>query len=288
MMTYMADKFDRSILKQIVLPKKGSHKGENGRVLVIGGSKLFHASIFWSADMASKVVDLVHFTSPAEENNELVRVKMKSKLWGGIVVPWGEVDEYIREDDCVLIGPGMPRKEGLQDGERETGEIVNELLVKYPKKRWVMDGGALQEMDPKLLNEKMIVTPHAGEFERLFGEKVESDVERRISQVEGMVRKHKGVTILLKGDVDVVSDGGKTILVEGGNEGMTKGGTGDVLAGLVTALYAKSSAYVSAVVASHVLKRAGEVIYGRVGMFFNAGDLVEEVPGVLAAELMIK
>lgn len=50
--------------KQIVFPKKDSVKGENGRVLVIGGSKLFHAASFWSALMASKIVDMVHFLVP--------------------------------------------------------------------------------------------------------------------------------------------------------------------------------------------------------------------------------
>ena len=66
---------------QIVLPKSDSHKGENGRVLVIGGSKLFHAASFWAAAMASKIVDMVHFSSPVMENNELRRVQAKSRFW---------------------------------------------------------------------------------------------------------------------------------------------------------------------------------------------------------------
>ena len=139
-------------LKQIVLPRPDSHKGENGRVLVIGGSKLFHAASFWSASMVSKMVDMVHFSSHAVENNELMRVRAKGKFWEGMVVPWEDLDRYIVEDDCILIGPGMERGE-------ETREIVNKLLKKYPEKRWEGDGGALQEEDAKLLNKNMIVTP---------------------------------------------------------------------------------------------------------------------------------
>lgn len=252
----MHDKY----VKQIVLPKKNSHKGENGRVLVIGGSRLFHAASFWSACMAAKIVDMVHFSSPAMENNDLMRVRAKSKFWEGIVVPWDEVAHYIAEDDSILIGPGMERGE-------ETRKIINELLAKYPEKRWVIDGGALQEVDPGLLNKNMIVTPNIRERD-ILGDKIP-----------------KGVTVLFKGPVDVVSDGKETLEITGGSAGMTKGGTGDVLAGLVSALYAKSSAMASCVVASQVNKRAGEALEAKVGTFFSAADLIPEVQRILGEML---
>lgn len=238
--------------KQIVLPKKDSVKGENGRVLVIGGSKLFHAASFWSASMASKIVDMVHFSSPTMENNDLMRVKAKEKFWDGIVVPWEEVEHYIEEDDCILIGPGMERGE-------ETKKIVNELLSKYPSKKWVVDGGALQEVDPKLLTPTMIVTPNKREQEIL---------QNKIPA---------GVTVLAKGMVDVVSCDDERVEVTGGSAGMTKGGTGDVLAGIVAGLYAKSPAMASCVVASQANKRAGEELEKKMGVFFSASDLIAEV-----------
>lgn len=66
--------------KKLYQPPADSHKGQNGKLLVIGGSKLFHSSVFWSADVASRIVDLVHFSSPANENNILVRKKLKENL----------------------------------------------------------------------------------------------------------------------------------------------------------------------------------------------------------------
>ena len=93
-------------------PPNNSHKGQNGKLLVIGGSELFHSSIFWSADTASRIVDLVHLTSPSNENNQIFRKRLKEKFWNGIVVDWKDVEEYIEEDDCVLIGPGMTRGDG--------------------------------------------------------------------------------------------------------------------------------------------------------------------------------
>lgn len=237
---------------QIVLPDKDSRKGENGRVLVIGGSRLFHAASFWAATMAAKIVDMVHFSSPAMENNELMRVKAKEKFWDGIVVPWEDLPHYIEEDDCILIGPGMERGE-------ETRRIVNELLTKYPEKRWVVDGGALQEVDPTLLTSTMIVTPNVREAE-ILGDRVPASV-----------------TVLSKGPVDVVTNGVERVEVAGGSAGMTKGGTGDVLSGLVAGLYAKSPALAACVVASQVNKRAGESLEKRVGPYFSANDLIPEV-----------
>ena len=68
----------------------------------------------------------------------------------------------------------------------------------------------------------------------------------------------------------------------GGSPGMTKGGTGDVLSGLVAGLYAKSPAMAACVVASQVNKRAGEELEAKVGTFFSANDLIPEVQKQLA------
>ncbi|MEI6690414.1 MAG: NAD(P)H-hydrate dehydratase [bacterium] len=241
------------LIKQIVSPKSDSHKGENGRVLVIGGSELFHAAPFWAAAAASKIVDMVHFTSPYLLNNELMEKRAKEHFWSGIVVPWGEVEHYINEDDAILIGPGMERGE-------VTKKIVDELLIKYSNKRWVIDGGALQEVDPRLLGKNMIVTPNPKELV-ILKEKTKGELP-------------SGITILAKGVVDVITDNHKSYAIEGGNPGMTKGGTGDVLAGIVVGLFAKSSAVASCYVASITNKRIGERLAKKNGNFFDAGDMI--------------
>ena len=268
------EKNTTAVMKGLYRSPKDSHKGMNGRLLVIGGSKLFHASIFWSADVASRIVDLVHFSSPSTENNTLVRKRAKAGFWNGIVVPWERVEEYILEDDCILIGPGMPRKEGLESGEVPTGEIVDRLLKTFTEKRWVIDGGALQEMNVDLLNRQMIVTPHAGEFKRMFG----TDASKNAAQI--MANKYHCV-VLLKGITDVVCDETHCEEIRGGNEGMTKGGTGDVLAGLVAGLYCKNDAFLAATAGSLINKKAGDRLFQRVGPFFNASDLVDEIPLVM-------
>ncbi|MFZ2199444.1 MAG: ADP/ATP-dependent (S)-NAD(P)H-hydrate dehydratase [Microgenomates group bacterium] len=276
----------RDFVKEIVLPRSDSRKGENGRVLVIGGSKLFHAASFWSASMAAKIVDMVHFSSPVLENNELMRGRAKDKFWDGIVVPWEEVEHYIKEDDVILIGPGMvrstinsndqaPNYKQIQNiniknqNNENTREIVNYFLAKYPDKKWVVDGGALQEVDPKLLNKNMIVTPNFREINILLG-KITNN------QNPNLKLGQLGITVLEKGVIDKISDGTESVEVAGGSAGMTKGGSGDVLAGLVAGLYAKSSAMAACVVASMVNKKAGEELEQKVGTFFSAYDLIGE------------
>ena len=148
-------KFDKKYIKRLYRPKKDSHKGQNGKLLVIGGSELFHSASMWSLEVASRIVDMVFYSS-VRINEEIVK-KQKERFHDGIVVPKGKLEEYLKEADCVLIGPGMDRSQ-------ETAKKTNKLLKKYPNKKWVVDGGALQMIDKSLITSSMILTPHKNEF----------------------------------------------------------------------------------------------------------------------------
>jgi NAD(P)H-hydrate epimerase len=179
----------------------------------------------------------------------------------------------------------MPRDEGLVPGEQPTGVLVNELLRKYPDKRWVIDGGALQTVDVGLIRPQMILTPNARELEIVAGKlrfkKLETrNKNERVQQVQEVARV-LGCTVLAKGEVDVVSHGETTELIPGGDPGMTKGGTGDVLAGIVAALYAKSPAMAASVVASQTNKLIGEMLAEKSGPYYTATEMVAEVGRVL-------
>lgn len=265
----------KSYISQLNLPKKDSHKGQNGKLLLIGGSELFHAASKWSLDVASKIVDMVFYSS-VTSNNELMK-QAKGEFWNGIVIDRENLEDYINEADCILIGPGMERNQ-------ETENLVNKLLEDYPNKKTVIDAGALQMVDPGLLNSNHIITPHTKEMIKL---------QTKCDQLK-INLDEKMVTILLKGKADQISwfesvhsDENKkvTVEVEGGNEGMTKGGTGDVLAGLVAAIYCKNKPEISAITASLVNKKASDELYKSVGPFFNSSDLVEQVPKTLWNEI---
>jgi NAD(P)H-hydrate epimerase len=263
-------------VRKLILPARGSHKGQNGRLLVIGGSHLFHAASLWALTVASRVVDLVHYSS-VPENNAIVHEE-KKEFRNGIVVAREEIDSYIREDDCILIGPGMTR-------DTETETITNELFQKYPDKQWVIDAGSLQMMDIQLIPRHAILTPHHGEFAQLwekFGGQDTSDEEK-----VRMFAQKFGCIVLLKGDKDVASDGTQTRMIEGGNPGMTKGGTGDVLAGLIAALACKNDPVLATIAGSFINKKAGDELFTKVGPFFNATDLANQIPVTMKELLLI-
>jgi len=261
-------------VKKLILPKSDSHKGQNGRLLIIGGSHLFHAASLWSLTVASRIVDLVHYCS-VEENNQLVH-ELKKEFRNGIVVPREEVEEYIKEDDCILIGPGMTRDE-------ETKILTDTLLKKYPEKQWVIDAGALQMMELEHIPGNTILTPHHQEFETLKFRiqnsefRISSQKLKVEEQVMQFAKKYECI-VLLKGKEDIASNGKETRIIEGGNAGMTKGGTGDVLAGLIAALACTNDPWVSTLAGSFINKYAGDELFETVGLFFNASDLADQIP----------
>ena len=277
-------------LKKLYIPPQGSHKGQNGRLLVIGGSHLFHAASLWALTVASRIVDLVHYSS-VPENNEIV-LRAKEEFRNGIVIQREDLDAYIEEDDCMLIGPGMERT-------NETEELTNRLLKRFPKKQWVIDAGALQMMDISLIPKNAILTPHHGEFEMLWSKSQISNFNDQTISDQDKVKlfaKEYQCTLLLKGEKDIACSGGdcgekycapgECRVIEGGNAGMTKGGTGDVLAGLIAALACKNDPFLAAIAGSFINKKAGDALYARVGPYFNATDLASEIPGVMKELLM--
>jgi len=256
-----SQEFDVTSLQQLYRPDKDSHKGQNGKLLVIGGSNLFHSASLWSLEVASRIVDMVFYSSVPV--NETIVKKQKERFHDGIIIPIGKLDEYIGEADCALIGPGMDRSD-------LTKQKANALLAKHQNKKWVVDGGALQVMDKKLLNQNMIITPHHKEYEILFG----------VEPVEAMAKKY-GCTIVLKGREDFICNSDQCVVNRTGNEGMTKGGMGDVLAGLIAALYCKNEAFLAAACGTYLNGLAGDKLKERMGIYFNASDLVHELPKVM-------
>jgi ADP-dependent NAD(P)H-hydrate dehydratase / NAD(P)H-hydrate epimerase len=301
--------FHPHTLNQLYIPSPDSHKGQNGKLLLIGGSHLFHAASLWALTIASRVVDMVFYAS-VPENNHIVQ-HAKQEFRNGIVIRREDIDDYAKEADCILIGPGMVRTEKsekydvknmnpedktihnssfilhnlrdldqIEDEGLQTRYITQYILQKYPEKKFVLDAGALQMMEPEWLQpvKHVILTPHPQEFERLFGVPPTPELVSELSQRLGCV-------IVLKGKEDIVCGPDECVQIHGGNAGMTKGGTGDVLAGLIGALACNNDMYLSACAGSFFNKKAGESLSKRMGLYFNSSDLALEIPVVIYKEL---
>jgi hydroxyethylthiazole kinase-like uncharacterized protein yjeF len=167
--------------------------------------------------------------------------------------------------------------------------LTKYLLNKYPQKKWVIDAGALQMMEPEWLlplRGNVILTPHPMEFERvrlkIKDERVKKEIESKSldKQIELFAKEYNCI-VLLKGQEDSICSPEKCVSISGGNAGMTKGGTGDVLAGLVAALACKNDLFLAATAGAYFNKKAGEALFEKVGYTFNASDLAEEIPVVM-------
>lgn len=252
----------KQFFNKLYLPPKNSHKGDNGVITIIAGSKQYHGSALLAIKIASKIVDLVYFYSTKENQALLQRLKSGSCEFINITKK-ASLQTSLEKSNAILIGPGM-------EINIKNKNLINKLLKKYKNKKFILDAGALRMLDKKLLNENIIITPHINEYKALFGNK----------DIKQMAEKYK-CTIVLKGAEDIICNSHEMYYNRGGNAGMTKGGTGDVLAGLIAALAAKNNALTAAFYGSFFNKKAGESLYKKVGFYYNATDLANELPKII-------
>lgn len=283
---------------QLKVIQKDVRKGQNGKLLIIGGSTLFHSPPLWAAQLASHFVDLVFVYSPACINREIL-IRSKEQFRNGIVVESADLEDYIREADTILLGPGMMRRSKLgnkithvnnvlevlsQEDEGElTHALTHYLLNKYPEKKWIIDAGALQELELTDMKKNMITTPHEGEFAHIFPQYGKLTTRKfGVEQYASIIGNKSGVWLIKQRGIDyVVGNGEIPVLISGGNEGLTKGGTGDVLSALVAVLYIHNDAYIACSCASYILKKTADLLYEEKGPFYTTSELVQRVPQVL-------
>ena len=148
--------------------------------------------------------------------------------------------------------------------------------------RVLLDASALvPEVLPEISGKNCILSPHAGEYKRLFGHAVPDDDASREREVEKMAAEHK-VVIILKGATDIISDGETTYTNPKKTPSMTVGGTGDVLSGLVAGMLAKNRNVLQAASAAvFVNGLAGAAAQEKFGLHILATDVCDNIPYVM-------
>ncbi len=270
------------VKKFIPSRKSSSRKGDNGIVLVIGGSYIYHGAPILSSIAALRCgTDLVYTSVPkvnvtptrAISPNLIVIPLVDQKLTRGAVNKL--VGTLPRNLDSATIGMGLAIQE-----RNSLLHLVKSLLDRDV--RLSLDASALiPEVLPLLKNKNVVVTPHAGEFKRLFGDSPSNSKNPRIKLVEKNAKEH-GVTILLKGPTDIISNGTTTYLYEKKIPAMTVGGTGDVLSGLVAGLLSKNrNTLESAAAAAFINGLAGKAVQKKLGLHITSMDLLDEIPNAM-------
>jgi len=273
---------DEDFVKNCIRPRRiDSHKGENGKVMVIGGSWLYHGAPFLSAMASLRCgVDLAYIAAPekiatairALSPNIIVLPLSDLKLTRGVAK---RVLKILPEIDSMVIGPGL-----ASGGEAGIELVVKEALALG--RGIVLDATALySSILEKVSGGRVVLTPHAGEVKRVFGKDVPSKLDERVKLVKEEAEKNR-VTILLKGRFDVISNGVEVMVNKTGTPAMTVGGTGDVLSGIVAALLAwGNDPFEAAASAAWINGKAGELATSRFGLHVLATDIIDFLPEVL-------
>jgi len=262
--------------------KSASRKGNNGIVLVIGGSYIYHGAPILSSLAALRCgTDLVYTSVPkinvtptrAISPNLIVIPLVDQKLTLGAVKKL--VGALPRNLHSATIGMGLAIQE-----KNSLLHLVESLLNRDV--RLSLDASALiPEVLPLLANKNVVVTPHTGEFRRLFGDIPSDSKNERIQLVE----KHaldNGVTILLKGPTDIISNGNTTYLCQKNTPAMTVGGTGDVLSGLVAGLLSNNrNSLESAAAAAFICGLTGKQVQEKLGLHMTSMDLIDAIPSIM-------
>jgi ADP-dependent NAD(P)H-hydrate dehydratase len=137
---------------------------------------------------------------------------------------------------------------------------------------------------PEILREisgtSTIVTPHAGEYERLFEKHPDTNEDVQTSTVEALARDYR-ITIVLKGSVNIISDGDHTVRIKRSTPAMTVGGMGDVLSGLTVGLLTKYTSFNASILGVYLNGVAANLAYQRVGLHLLATDVIENLPNAM-------
>jgi len=258
-----------------------SHKGDHGKVVVVGGGPYTGAPTLTALAAMRAGADLVKVVAPeraadaaASFSPDLITHSLDAER-----LKPRHVEEVVAETDdadVTVLGPGL-------GAAKETLTAVRELLPNLD--RAVVDADALREIDAAREDAEVIATPHAGELARHVETVPDGWSERRETVAD--FARDKGVVTLLKGRYDVVSDGERTRVSRTGNPGMTVGGTGDVLAGVCASLAARLDAFDAACVGAFANGRAGDAVVEERDYGMTATDIVDAVPGALRQDEVV-
>jgi hydroxyethylthiazole kinase-like uncharacterized protein yjeF len=269
----------------VVKPRSAkSHKSDFGRLMVVGGSEVFSGAPALVALAALRTgVDVANVAAPhktayaiSSMSPNLITVKLEGDHLSPNNV--AVIKRHLEMSTAVVMGPGL----GLH---KET-KVAVEAIVDAVEKANVpllLDADGLKAFAEfkRKVRVPLVLTPHAGEYEILTGKEPSEKLEQRQVEVQTAAKK-LSATILLKGHVDVVSDGKRVKLNFTGNPGMTVGGTGDVLSGVVGAFLAqKADSFEAAVAGAFVNGAAGDFVQEEKGYHMVPTDIIDWIPKIV-------
>jgi hydroxyethylthiazole kinase-like uncharacterized protein yjeF len=272
----------KTILKEVYKKREPwAHKYDFGHLLVIGGSKLYSGSPVLSSMAALRAgVDLVTIIAPERAANiaasfspDLVTYPLKGDYLNERHLK--DLIKFTKGKTAVVIGGGLWRIRPVLDTVAE--------YMKRTELPTVVDADAIHAIakSKKISLNNCVVTPHSVEFFTLSRIEPTNKLNERIEVVK-KVSKELETVVLLKGNIDIISDGEKVAINRTGNPYMTVGGTGDTLAGICGSLLAQGiDCFTAACTAAYINGRAGDIAARQLRQSMMATDLIEAIPKVI-------
>ena len=273
---------DEDFIRNIIKPRGMlSRKGENGISLVVGGSRIYHGAPLLSSLAALRSgTDLVYTAIPKIN-------LLSSRIFSPDLIILPFPDDKLTTGSVRRLLNTLPKKVdasaigmGLNVSRSQPLILLIQKLLEDDS-QLVIDAGALiSDILPHISNNQTIVTPHAGEFKRIFGEIPTSKLPEQIKLVTRKAKEF-GLIIVLKGHQNIVSDGEDTFVIERTTPSMTVGGTGDILSGLITGFRTKYGSLHSCLLGLFFNGLAGLRVSDKIGSHMVASDLLTELPYVM-------
>jgi hydroxyethylthiazole kinase-like uncharacterized protein yjeF len=265
-----------------------SNKGSYGRVLVVAGSEAMSgAAVLCGSAALRGGAGLVRVATPrkvwpivAAGNACYMTAPLDQDAEGHFTLEaLAQLLELGKRSDVIALGPGLGRGPGQA---HLVSEIMSGLSVPL-----VLDADGLNACadQPQILDRRagpLVITPHPGEFGRLLGKTV-AQVQAAREELASAFARERKLIVLLKGHKTIVTDGSRVYVNATGNPGMATAGSGDVLTGVIAALWGQGLEPFAAVqLGAHVHGLAGDLAradYGEAGLI--ASDLIAYLPKAL-------
>lgn len=246
-----------------------SHKGDNGKVMVIGGSEVFYGAPILAAlgaeysgvDLIFPVIPRIHLEAAKTHSLNFILNTFEQNHFSQKDV--NNLLNFSEKVDAVVVGPGLGEKV-------ETKEALKDLLkgLKVPV---VIDASAL--IYTNMIPKKAVLTPHRGEFKELTGDDPTPENVQKWA-------KDMQTVICCKGPKDIIANEDELVINDTGNAMMTVGGSGDVLAGLIGGLMAQGmTPFEAAVDGTRILGKVAEGLASIQGNV-RAVELARGIPSV--------
>lgn len=281
----MKDQYQMNINQEMkeIMPKRKSesHKGDYGRIAILGGSSGMAGSVYMASLSAMRTGAGMAFILAPKSISEILQIKSNEQIikeidchnfyYSSEIVD--QILDNIEDKDTLIIGPGMGKGEDLN---KLIGEIIASTDIDM-----VIDADGLNAISKDLSilksNNKIILTPHMGEFSRLTGleiDKIKEDEE----SIARKFAKDNDVVLVLKSDHTIVTDGLKFYKNEIGNPGMATAGVGDVLTGVIASLMKRLEPFEAAKLGVYIHSLAGDIASEKLGEdSLIATDVIENL-----------